>query len=332
MMRRRKLGGALAAVACVWALAAAAGAQASTVQVGVLPPLTGSEEVGEVHTVFNTALPQSGANLTSPVNGVVVRWLIQGAKGGPFSLRILRPNGKGAFEAVGTSLPQSPADPGLQRYPTVLPVKAGDLIGVDPTNPTDELGYTEAAGASLAYLFPTPPEGATVAPSGTLAGKQLALQAEIQPTPEVTAVSPGFGSVLGGEKVKITGTNLGGASAVKFGEVPATDFAVESETEIVATAPAAAKTGFVNLTVATIAGTSSEQRADLYRYDGCTVPRLLGKKVGLAKRIVKQSGCKLGTVKKVKAARGKKGKVVKQSPKPDRVLRSGSKVSIKFGA
>ena len=53
-------------------------------------------EFKSVQTLFNTALPEKGANLTSPVDGAIVRWRMQDAEGGPFRLRILRPNGSGA--------------------------------------------------------------------------------------------------------------------------------------------------------------------------------------------------------------------------------------------
>jgi len=61
------------------------------------------EEFKEIQTRFNTALPEKGANLSSPVNGLIVRWRLQGAVGGPFTLRVLRPNGSGAYTAVGSS-------------------------------------------------------------------------------------------------------------------------------------------------------------------------------------------------------------------------------------
>jgi hypothetical protein len=52
----------------------------------VLPEKLTATEFTRVQTFFNTALPQSGANLASPVNGAIVRWRVQGASGGPFFL------------------------------------------------------------------------------------------------------------------------------------------------------------------------------------------------------------------------------------------------------
>src|SRR5437868_1277382 len=79
------------AVACVVsasALGMASAAQASVISVGsVLPEGATSEPFKRVQTLFNTALPESGATLASPVNGAIVRWRVQGAVGGPFFLR-----------------------------------------------------------------------------------------------------------------------------------------------------------------------------------------------------------------------------------------------------
>lgn len=53
---------------CALALLAAPAAQASTITVGsVLPPGSVPTEFGQVRTLFNTALPEKGANLASPV-------------------------------------------------------------------------------------------------------------------------------------------------------------------------------------------------------------------------------------------------------------------------
>lgn len=122
----------------VWALAGGAVASANTITVGsVLPAGPTSKPVGEVDTFLNTALPEKGANLTSPVSGVIVRWRLQGAKGGPFYLRVLRPNGLGAYTAAGKSDPATVTSTGLQTFNTNLPIKAGDVLGVDPTNAGD---------------------------------------------------------------------------------------------------------------------------------------------------------------------------------------------------
>jgi hypothetical protein len=65
--------------------------------------------------------------------------------------------------------------------------------------------------------------------------------------------------------VTITGANLAGASAVKFGASNATGFIVNSPTSITATSPASAA-ATVDVTVTTPGGTSATGEADHYTY------------------------------------------------------------------
>jgi len=281
-----------------------------------------------VETFFNTALPEKGANLVSPVSGTIVRWRIQDPEGGPFYLRVLRPNGSGAYTAVGTSNPATPSGAGLQTFTANLPIHAGDLIGVDPTNGTDKIGIVEVPGASYGFIFPPPFDAATVAPSGTVAGKEIELNAEVQPIPTISSIVPSFGSVAGGTSVTITGTNFTAASAVKFDSTTATGFTVESDTKITAIAPPSTTVGRVDVTVTTLAGTSTTAKGDQFTYEGCVVPKLRGKKLKSAKKALRRADCKVGTIKHRK---GKRGRVLNQNPKPGKVLAPGTKVNVTVG-
>jgi hypothetical protein len=329
MKHRRRISLGAAAVMSAIALFAATAAQARTITVGsVLPPGATAKPFEGVQTLFNTALPEKGANLASPVNGAIVRWQAQELKGGPFQLRVLRPNGTGAYTAVGTSGAVTPAGTGLQTFAANIPVKAGDLIGIDPTSATDEIGMvSDVPGASFGFIFPPPFEGATVPASGSKAG-EIALRAEVQPAPAITGVSPSSGTIAGGTKVKITGTDFNGASEVRFGELPAASFAVVSETEITAVVPRSKKAGRVDVTVTTLAGTSTASR---FSYTACVVPNLKKNKLKAAKTRIRNAGCKLGKVKKLKGATAKTGKVTKQSPKPRTVKVPGAKVNVTLG-
>lgn len=329
--RAGRIGILAMALAAAWALIAAVAAQATTVTVGsVLPPAFTSTPFEGVRTQFNSTLPETGANLASPVNGAIVRWKMQGAVGGPFTLRVLHPNGSGAFTATGTSQPVKPIGLGIETFSTQMPIRSGDLIAVDSSNPTDEIGVATVSGAGYGVFSAPPFEGATLAPSQAKAGQEIELSAEVQPAPAITGVSPAEGSVLGGEKVTITGTNLNGASAVMFGETPAASFTVVNEEKITAVAPAQAKVGTVDITATTLAGESPTGRADQYLYRGCTVPSLAGKNLGRAKAAVRAAGCTVGKVTKVKGPKKKRGKVIKQNPKPTRVLAPEAKVTIKL--
>jgi beta-glucanase (GH16 family) len=85
------------------------------------------------------------------------------------------------------------------------------------------------------------------------------------PTPTVTSVAPSSGPATGGRSVTITGTNLSGATAVKFGGSAATTFAVNSATQITATSPAGGS-GTVDVTVTTPLGGTAITVADQFTY------------------------------------------------------------------
>jgi hypothetical protein len=319
-------------MATVCMLMLAASAQAAVISIGsVLPDGYAPKKFDRVETLFNTALPEAGATLASPVNGAVVRWRVQGAVGGPFYLRVLRPNGKGAYEAVGKSAPATPTAPTLQTFETNLKIQAGDVIGVDPTNATDEIGVKTESGAAYASLFPTPFDGSVVAPSKTFSGEEIELSAEVLPVPEITSVTPSFGSVTGGTLLTINGKNFSNASAVKFGSTPAAGFTVDSDTKITVTAPQVPRPGKVDITVTTVAGDNANTRYDDFVYRACVVPSVKNKTLKQTKSLLRRRGCKLGHVKKVEGPAKKEGKVLKQTPRPGKILAPGSRVRINLG-
>jgi IPT/TIG domain/PASTA domain len=331
MSRTRRLAIAVACVAGAMALTAAS-VQAAFIRIGsVMPKEPTPTAFDRVQTFFNTGLPEAGASIASPVDGAIVRWQVQGASGGPFYLRVLHPNGKGAYEAAGTSLPAVPPSEGLETFSTNLKVRAGDLIGIDPTNATDKIGVVEASGASFGTIFPTPFDGSVVPPSEGVSGKEIELSAEVLPVPELASITPSFGSVTGGTAVTIAGLKLKNASAVAFGSTPAASFTVNSDTEITATVPGVLRPGKVDVTVTTIAGENANTRFDDYVYRACVVPALRNKKLKKAKALLRRSGCKLGHVKKVEAPAKKEGKVLKQTPRSGKVLAPGARVRVNLG-
>ncbi len=73
--------------------------------------------------------------------------------------------------------------------------------------------------------------------------------------PALTAVSPSSGPLAGGNTITLTGADLLGTTAVRFGSTAASAFTVVSDTQITATAPPAAA-GTVAVTVVTPGGIS----------------------------------------------------------------------------
>jgi hypothetical protein len=63
------------------------------------------------------------------------------------------------------------------------------------------------------------------------------------------------------------------------------------------------------------------------RAAGCTVPRLVGRTVATARRMLATSGCRLGTVKRTKAA-AKRGTIVRQSARSGRKLPRNTRIHL----
>jgi hypothetical protein len=83
-------------------------------------------------------------------------------------------------------------------------------------------------------------------------------------TPSVTRISPTSGPAAGGTTVTITGVQLGGATGVNFGLIPAASFTIVSNTTLTAVSPAGV--GVVHVTVTTPAGQTATVAADRFTY------------------------------------------------------------------
>ena len=95
------------------------------------------------------------------------------------------------------------------------------------------------------------------------------------PTPKITSISPSSGPSTGGTTVTITGSGLLSAAAPKFGANPATDYLVQNDTVVTATAPVGTL-GTVDITVTTAGGTTAISAADKYTYVTPPVPTVTG--------------------------------------------------------
>lgn len=130
----------------------------------------------------------------------------------------------------------------------------------------------DPAKEGRAYVKAWPPEGGS---PGALDIISIVIQGQgplseianpnATTVPAVTGLNPAGGSTAGGNLVSVYGSKLTGATAVKFGATNATNFMVVSDTQIVATAPAATA-GAKDVTVTTPGGTSPNTAADDYVY------------------------------------------------------------------
>lgn len=313
------------AITCVLAISSSAPA-AIVVGQTAPGPFTGS--VCEFDDSYDEvqASVEGGASYTVPTAGVLTSWSTnEGPGGGPLGLKVFRPVG-GSYLVVGQDGPRSLTRNALNTFPVNIPVQAGDVLGVAvPANsPSSCAFYTGALGDRIAYREGSAGVGQTMTPENSFNESRLNVSAVLLPPPAIGAISPTQGSIQGAGVV-ITGFNFASVTGVSFGAVPAA-FAVNSEGQITATAPASATLGSVPVTVSTVAGVATAPQ--LFTYEGCRVPQLKNKKLKAAKKKIRRADCGVGKVKKLHDATAKNGKVVKQNPKPGKILVPGTKVKV----
>ena len=112
-------------------------------------------------------------------------------------------------------------------------------------NTATSITATVPSGATTGTVSVTTPGG-----TGTSAGTFTVI-----PAPTVTSFTPTSGPI--GTSVSITGTNLTGATAVRFNGTAAVSFTVNTATSITATVPSGATTGTVSVTTPGGTGTSA---------------------------------------------------------------------------
>lgn len=122
-----------------------------------------------------------------------------------------------------------------------------------------------AGTAGTVHITVTTPSGT----SSTSSADQYTYTGSTAPT--VTARSPTSGGTGGGTAVTLTGTGFTSAMGVWFGSLPATAFAVISDTSLVAVAPPQAA-ATVDITVINNIGTSSTSSSDQFTYNTASAP------------------------------------------------------------
>lgn len=126
------------------------------------------------------------AELQVPFDGTVTGFSITaGSAGGTVRLRVLRPAGDGQYTAVVSSAAATLALNG-NTFTTSLPVKAGDLIGLDTDSSALIFDGTSTVPLT-AYFQPGLADGQTGAPSQIASGTRLLLSATVQAAAPATA-------------------------------------------------------------------------------------------------------------------------------------------------
>jgi PASTA domain/IPT/TIG domain len=282
--------------------------------------------------------PASRSIYTAATNGVITSWSTNttAGDGQMLTFKVYRRVDSNHYMVVGHDGPRNLAPSSLNTFKTAIPVQAGDVIGnndleqvltapsaclFDSGNAADFTECSETGDFPDGSIFETNPECDTEFRVNT--------SATLLPPPSIISLGSAGGPYTGGTSVVIAGANFAEVKGVSFGSVPASSFAVDSEGQITAVAPPSATLAKVNILVTTIAGTATS--AAQFSYEGCTVPKLKGKKLKGSKKRVRKAGCKVGKVKKRGDATAKTGEVVKQRPKPGKLVPSGTKVKITLG-
>ena len=66
-------------------------------------------------------------------------------------------------------------------------------------------------------------------------------------------------------------------------------------------------------------------------FSKCKVPKVVGKKLAVAKSKITKAFCRVGKIKRKKGPRRKRGKVIAQSPRPGKTLNAYSKIKLTVG-
>jgi len=286
---------------------------------------------GAPHEVLQTSLNPnlSGSYVVPPGGGAITSWSILAgeATGQIAGLKVFRPVAPNTYLVVGEDSPRPLAPSILNTFSAAVPVQAGDVIGLAiPAGSPVPCRFKASFGDQVGLIGGDNPVGATVAPTSFASESRVNVSATVLPPPVTNSVLPEKGSFRGGTRVSVFGGNFDRILGVSFGSTPALGFEVSNETGLVAVAPPGAFRSTVPITVTTVAGSATLEGA--FTYAGCRVPRLLGDKLKPAKKRARKASCRVGRVKKLDGATAKTGRVVKQRPKPGKLLSPGAKINI----
>jgi len=208
-------------------------------------------------TIFKIALNGTSATLTTLHNfdltdGASVSGGVQATNGSFYGTTGAGGNLSCGDDGCGTVWTMSVGlGPFVETLPTSGKVgKAVKILGNNLTG-TTSVSFNGTAATftvvSASEITTTVPSSATtgtvkvVTPSGTLNSNVV-----FRVTPQILGFTPPSGPV--GTPVTVTGVSLKQTKAVVFGGVKATQFTVNSDTQVTATVPAGAKTGKIGIT------------------------------------------------------------------------------------
>jgi hypothetical protein len=272
MVRRFLCGSGVSMLAAGALLALPAGALASSVKIGSTFTASGGFTPPITFVVVSTAsgspkyvVPKDGSRITafSMQAGASTTSRVK--------LKVMRKTATaGTWTVIGQSSAVTLTPNVLNKFATSVVVHAGDVLGltdVSTTGNAPAIGAGFSTGDVLGEASGDSAVGSSYTPaSDSPGGFRLNLAATVQLRPVVTLIKPTSGPAAGGTTVTITGRNFSGATAVKFGTVPATSFKIVSATQITAVAPKGTAGATVDVRVSSAGGPSVAVAVDHYKY------------------------------------------------------------------
>ena len=191
----------------------------------------------------------------------------------------IAPAGSGTVQVTVTTAGGTSNGASYTYVPAPAIVSVSPSVGTESGGTAVTITGTGLMGASSVAFGSTPAVSFTVvsdtlivatAPAGTgivpitvttAGGTSNAIAYTYIPAPDITSISPDMGPFAGGNTVTIQGSNLSGATSVKFGTAAAS-ITVVSDTQISATVPAGL--GTVDISVTSPGGTVTRTAAYTY--------------------------------------------------------------------
>ena len=150
--------------------------------------------------------------------------------------------------------------------PVAGPESGGATVTVTGANLAGATNVTFGGNAATSFAIDSDTQITATTPAGTVGAADVEIVTAggtataagaytYVAAPAISSVSPASGPDAGGMVVALSGTNFTSATSVTFGGTPAITFVVNSDTQIVAVAPAG--TGTADVSVSTVGGTAT---------------------------------------------------------------------------
>ncbi|WP_406278364.1 IPT/TIG domain-containing protein [Nocardia sp. NBC_00881] len=230
-------------------------------------PTTGGNTVTLTGTGFVDVISVTfGANAASfaVVSDAQISAVVPAGAAGTATITVTATGGA----SNGVSYTYVPAPTIAAVIPNSGPTTGGNTVTIDGTGftgatavhfgATPAASYTVVSDTRITAVVPARTTGAVTVTATTTGGTSNGVVYTYAAVPTLTSVAPNSGSTTGGTTLTLTltGTNLTGTTAVRFGATAAVSFTLVSASQISAMAPAGTA-GPVAVTITTTGGTSN---------------------------------------------------------------------------